>query len=130
MTVVRRQMPGRGIAGGIAAVEVEADVEVVEVVDLPAGAVQGELEPAAVLAAEQDAGVERMGHVEEAQDHGAGRLDDQAGGDPLVDEIRAEEELMLAGLAGRGLEGAVAERPAAQGDAAGRLGFRGLESSV
>src|SRR5436309_11976166 len=120
MAVVRRQMPGRGVAGGVAAVEAQADVEVVEVVDLPAGAVQGELEPAAVLAAEQDAGVERMGHVEEAQDHGAGRLDDQPGGDPLasllmVKEIRPQKELMLAGLAGRGLEGAVAECPAPQG---------------
>src|SRR3954451_8306643 len=131
MAVVRREMPRRGVAGGGAAVEVEADAEVVEVVDLPAVAVQGELEAAAVLAVEQDSRIERMGHVEEAQAHGAGGLDDQPRGDPLaVEEIRAEEELMLAGLAGRGLQGTVAERLAPQGDAAGRLGLRGLDGRV
>src|SRR3954468_7363696 len=133
MAVVRGEMPGRGVAGGVAAVEAQADVEVVEVVDPPAVAVQGQLEPAAVLAAEQDARVERVGHVEEAQDHGAGGLDDQPRGDPLaslarVEKVRAEEELMLARLADRGLEGAVAERLAPQGDAAGRLGPLRLES--
>src|SRR4051812_13549856 len=131
MAVVRREMPRRGVAGGGAAIEVEADVEIVEVVDLPAVAVQGHLEPAAVLAVEQDARIERVGHVEEAQAHGAGGLDDQPRGDPLmIEEVRAQEELVLAGLADPGLEGAVAERLAAQGDAAGRLGLRGLEGGV
>src|SRR4051794_24733515 len=131
MAVVRREMPRRGVAGGGAAIEVEADVEIVEVVDLPAVAVQGHLEPAAVLAVEQDARIERVGDVEEAQAHGAGGLDDQPRGDPLmVEEVRAQEELELAGLADPGLEGTVAERLAAQGDAAGRLGLLRLEGRV
>src|SRR5947208_3570240 len=135
MAVVRREVPRRGVAGGGAAIEVEAELEVVEVVDLPAVAVQGHLESAAVLAVEQDARIERMGHVEEAQDHGAGGLDDQPRGDPLavpltIEEVRTQEELVLAGLADPGLEGAVAERLAPQGDAAGRLGLLGLESRV
>src|SRR4051794_5520541 len=110
MAMVRCEASRRGLAGGGATVEVESDVKVVDVVDPPAAAVQGQLEPAAVLTPEQHARVEGVGGGEETQARSSRGLEDQARGDALaVEEVRAEKDLMLAGLAGCWLEDPVAE---------------------
>src|SRR5437016_4077059 len=129
MAVIGYEMSRRGLARGSVAFEVQADLQVVNVIDSPTGAVQGQLEPAAVLAPEQNARVERVSRCEEAQARNPGGRDDQTRDEALaVQEVRAEKELMLSGSARRRLKGAIAERRAGQRDTAGRLRLRGVES--
>src|SRR6476659_3429039 len=128
MAVIRPEVSHRGLTRGGVAVEIEADVKVVDVVDPPAAAIEGELESAAVAALEQDPGIERVNRLEKPQARETGGLDDQARGDPLtVEEVRAEEELVLAGPALGRLKDVVAERGALEVDAAGRSGPFGAE---
>src|SRR5436309_4724145 len=131
MAVIRHEVSRRGLARGGVAVEIEAEVEVVDVVDPPAGAIQGEREAAAVLAVEQDSGIERVRRREKPQARRSVGLDEQARGEALgVEEVRAEEELMLAGPARGRLEGPVAEGRAPELDAAGRSALFGAEDGA
>ena len=86
------------VAGSGPAIDVEAHLDVVEIVDSPAGTLEGELEFTAGALGKDDAALEWLRGAEYPQYRLAGGLQDNAKrvAAGAIDEVRAQEKVILA----------------------------------